>query len=265
MGRIIVLGSGHAVPDLEHENTHLIAAEGDHVIMIDCASNPVLQLARAGIQLDQVSDIILTHFHPDHVSGTPLLILSMWLTGRKKNLNIYGLVETLSRMKVLMGLYDWEKWPDVFPIQFIEVEHQELAQVISTPSLSVFASTVKHLIPTIGLRLEFIQESRVVAYSCDTEPCLEVVHLAQNADILFHEATGATLGHSSALQAVDIAKQAGAKKLYLIHYSARGEELEILLQQAKQKFDGPVELATDFQMIDLIQGSTNLSGRVPIH
>src|SRR5664279_2228855 len=107
MARIIILGTGHAVPDLEHENSHLLIEQGDHCVLVDCASNPVTRLKKAGVELDQISDFILTHFHPDHVSGAPLLLMSMWLLGRKKALRLYGLKATMQRLRTMLELYDW--------------------------------------------------------------------------------------------------------------------------------------------------------------
>jgi ribonuclease Z len=251
MAQIIILGSGHAVPDLEHENTHLLIEQGARGVLVDCASNPVIQLKKAGVELDHISDFILTHFHPDHVSGAPLLLMSMWLLGRKKTLRLYGLKTTMQSLRMLMDLYDWGNWPNFFPVEFIEVADREMSPVIETADLKIYASPVRHLIPTMGLRVEFLPEGKTLAYSCDTEPCAQVVRLAAGADILLHEATGASKGHSSALQALDIFSEAGAKKLYLIHYSARGAELEHMMETVHQKTTSPVFLAHDLQRIDL--------------
>src|SRR5260370_8039463 len=74
------------------------------------------------------------------------------------------------------------------------------------------------MIPTIGIRVEAKKPAKVLAYSCDTEPCEQTVRLAEGADILIHEAGGASFGHSSAEQAGEIATKAEVGKLYLIHY-----------------------------------------------
>jgi len=251
MARIIILGAGHAVPDLEHENSHLLIEQGAHCVLVDCASNPVIQLKKAGVELDQISDFILTHFHPDHVSGAPLLLMSMWLLGRTKTLRLYGLTATMQRLRTMLELYDWCNWPNFFPVESIDIPGRELAPVIDTADLKIYASPVQHLIPTIGLRVEFCPEGKTLAYSCDTEPCDQVVRLAKGADILLHEATGASKGHSSAAQAVDIFSQAGAKQLYLIHYSARGADLEQMMANVRQKTACPVSVTHDLQRIDL--------------
>ena len=53
MARIIILGAGHAVPYLEHENSHLLIEQCAHCVLVDCASNLVTQLKKAGVELDK--------------------------------------------------------------------------------------------------------------------------------------------------------------------------------------------------------------------
>jgi ribonuclease Z len=130
MAQLIILGSGHAVPDLDHENTHLLLLLEGQAILIDCASNPILQLSRAGVELDRITDLILTHFHPDHVSGVPLLFMSMWLLGRKEPIDVYGLKYTIDRVEAMMNLYEWHNWPNFFPVVFHQVADLELSHVL---------------------------------------------------------------------------------------------------------------------------------------
>jgi ribonuclease Z len=248
MAQIIILGSGFAVPEEGHENTHFFIRQGQHGILVDCASNPILQLRKAGIQFDEITELVLTHFHPDHVSGVPLLLMGLWLLGRKKPLHIYGLDHTISRTESMMGLYDWKKWPNFFPVIFNRLPEAEMSLVFSDMNVRVFSSPVKHLIPTIGLRFEFLPEDKSLAYSCDTEPCEAVVRLAEKCDLLIHETAGASVGHSAPIGAGGVARQAGARKLMLIHYGqSRGEAA---LEEAGQMFAGPRELAVDFMTLE---------------
>ncbi len=248
MGQVIILGSGYAIPEEGHDNTHIFIHQDGHGILVDCATNPIVQLRRAEIKLDQLTDLVLTHFHPDHVSGFPLLLMDLWLLGRKLPLNIYGLPHTIDRADALMKLHEWKRWPGFFPVMFHRLPEMEMSLFISSPILRVYSSPVKHLIPTVGLRVEFTREEKVVAYSCDTEPCKQVVDLASQANILIHEATGASVGHSSPAQAAEIARQAEVKELILIHYSK--EKAAATLEGAKGVFAGPIRLAEDLMRLD---------------
>ena len=247
MQKLIILGTAHAIPDEDHENTHLAIIGEDHQILIDCVGNPVVRLRQAGIEIDKLTDIFLTHFHPDHISGVPSLLMSMWLLGRRDPLNIYGLHHTLDRIEKLMGFYEWDQWPDFFPIIFHRLPAETMTLAMQCDELTIFTSPVEHLIPTIGLRIESHHTGKVLAYSCDTQPCNAVVELAAKADVLIHEATGQFQGHSSASQAGSIAAQAEVGSLYLVHYNPEDEALET---QAQKRFSGPVTRAEDFMNIE---------------
>jgi len=251
MSFLVFLGTSNAIPDPTHENTHMALSTDEGVILIDCVGSPNVRLSRAGIGLSEITDLILTHFHPDHVSGVPLLLMNMWLQGRDTPLRIYGLHHCLERIEDVMALYHWDKWPGFFPVAFHRLPERECIQVLETTEFKILSSPVRHLIPTIGLRIESKEGKGAIAYSCDTEPCPSVTRLAKDVDILIHEATGFGAGHSSASQAGAIAREANAKRLLLIHYPNIDLDPERLIDQAKETFEGDVELAQDFMKIPL--------------
>ena len=250
MVKLIILGSSNAIPDESHENTHMALIGQEYSLLIDCVSNPVVRLPQAGIEFNRLTDMILTHFHPDHVSGVPLLLMNMWLLGRKTPLHIYGLHHTLSRVEDLMGFYDWEAWPNFFPVVFHRLPQEEKILALSNAEFRVYASPVRHLIPTIGLRIEFPQSGKSMAYSCDTEPCPQVIELASGVDVLIHEAAGNSPGHSSASQAGSVARSAEVGALYLIHYRTGNYDPRPLVAEAQSVFGGQVALAEDFLEIE---------------
>lgn len=258
MQKVIILGSSNAIPTKDSENTHMVLVGTKRVVLIDSpGGNPILRLEQSGLSFNDLTDIIVTHFHPDHVSGVPLLLMDMWLMGREKPLNIYGLNHTIDRLEALMGFYNWSKWPNFFPVVFHRLPTKELTPVLDCSDFKIYASPVRHFIPNIGLRIEFKQSQKILAYSCDTEPCEEVVRLSKGADILIHEATGESPGHSSAQQAGETARQAKVGKLYLIHYPTGKFAKGDLVAEARTAFSGAITLAKDFMTL-------NFSKRLPL-
>jgi ribonuclease Z len=90
---------------------------------------------------------------------------------------------------------------------------------------------------------------RVLALCGDTRPCDAAVELARDADLLVHEATfgaqraamAAQRFHSTAVEAAEVARRAGARRLVLTHFSARYQEgsaetVEDLLAEARAVF-----------------------------
>ena len=82
------------------------------------------------------------------------------------------------------------------------------------------------------------------AYVTDTRPCDGGRALADNADLLYHDATFAEehrdraekTGHSTARQAATVARDAGAERLLLGHLSARYPNPTPLVREAQSVF-----------------------------
>ncbi|VVB67200.1 Ribonuclease Z [Candidatus Norongarragalina meridionalis] len=97
------------------------------------------------------------------------------------------------------------------------------------------------------VRLEDItykQAGKKITYSGDTAPCSELQAAAKDADLLIHDACFAEADgkmakekfHSTAKEAAECAKKAGAKKLLLTHASNRYEDRSPLLKEARLVF-----------------------------
>ncbi len=102
------------------------------------------------------------------------------------------------------------------------------------------------------------RRGRKIAYSGDTRPFEKLIKLAEDADMLIHDATlddslaerAKEEGHSTPSQAAEAALKAKAKQLVLYHISARYRHPEILLEQAKKIFPETL-VAEDFMRIDI--------------
>ena len=251
MASIVILGTASAVPDENQANTHFAIKSEKRLILVDCVGSPIVRLAKADLDYREISDIFLTHFHPDHISGVPSLLMNMWLLGHREPMNIYGLKATIDPLEQLMDAYGWDDWPNFFQVSFHRLPETRMTLALDDEDYRVFTSTVRQLVPTMGLRIEEHKTGKVLAYSCDTEPCIEVEELASGVDILIHEATGESLGHSSAHQAGEVAQKARAKSLYLIHYSSRNGKPQQLVTDAQRSFSGKTMLSKDFMVIQL--------------
>ena len=101
---------------------------------------------------------------------------------------------------------------------------------------------------------------RKLVISGDTRPCDNLANAAAGADLLIHESTfsddeqarALETRHSTAREAGQVAKAAGAKRLLLTHLSSRHDvDPGRLLEQAKESFGGPVEVAYDGFTVEL--------------
>jgi ribonuclease Z len=102
------------------------------------------------------------------------------------------------------------------------------------------------------------RRGRKIVFSGDTKPTNEMIDFSKNADILIHEATfdselkdvSGEYGHTTALQAAEIAKKADVEKLYLVHISPRYLDNKVLEDESRSVFKNSF-VANDFQEIEI--------------
>ncbi|TCC14465.1 ribonuclease Z [Kosakonia quasisacchari] len=104
------------------------------------------------------------------------------------------------------------------------------------------------------------ESGKKLAIFGDTAPCPASLELAQNVDLLVHEATleqameekANSRGHSSTRQAAQLAADAGAKKLVITHLSSRYDEQGGLSMLAECKtYFSQTTLAEDFAVVHI--------------
>ncbi|PXF53286.1 MAG: ribonuclease Z [Candidatus Methanophagaceae archaeon] len=102
---------------------------------------------------------------------------------------------------------------------------------------------------------------RKIVYTGDTRPCESVVEASRGADLLIHDSSmseevkqyAIEYMHSTALEAAEVAKEAGVRKLILTHISARYSDLESakrLEEEAKRVFEN-VEVAKELMTVEV--------------
>ena len=115
---------------------------------------------------------------------------------------------------------------------------RDFAELTKKGSLKVKGKTVRLKDITVK------KYGKKIAYVTDTRPVAESTSAARDADILIHESTysekEAALAkerlHSTSVEAAGIAKKAHAKRLVLIHPSARYRDSEQLTREARKSF-----------------------------
>jgi len=240
MPALHLLGTGAALSD-PHRTTTMLAVSDDasppNTLLIDCGGDVLQRLQASGRSIDSVDGLLVTHAHMDHTSGFPLFMEKIWLNGRDRPIPVCGIDPALAQAQRLWDAFApvHEGWDGIPPIDWREVRHTRDATIWRRAPWTVTAAPVDHGdTPNVGLRFEHARSDRVLAYSCDTAPTSSVVHLAQGADVLVHEANGIGDGHSTAAGAAEVAAEADVDRLLLVHLPP-GDKTD-QLREARQIF-----------------------------
>ncbi len=183
------------------------------------------------------ADIILSHAHWDHIQGLPYFA-PLFMKGNV--LKVWGPQQGDVEMETILRQM---MHPAVFPVPLdalaatLEVEHVSAEVPIVTPGFTVHAMRVRHPAMTMGYRLERAGGPSLV-YVTDDELGRggeydvgagwrkRFVDFVGATDLLVHDATYTPeeypthtgWGHSTWQEAVDLAVEAGARRLALFHH-----------------------------------------------
>jgi ribonuclease Z len=219
MPTLHLLGTGAALAPPDRTTT-MLAVESDSVIVVDCGGDVVQRLLAAGIALDAIRVLVVTHEHPDHVSGFPLFMEKIWLSGRRTAIPVVGPRPALEQARRVFEAFDTSGWKGMPPIDWREVPLVENATAWRDDEWLITSSPGEHSVPVIGLRIKDVKGAGTVTYSADTERAAAIVRLARGSDILVHEATGDFPGHATPVDAAEAAREAGVGRLILVHIPA---------------------------------------------
>jgi ribonuclease Z len=213
--------------------------------LIDCGSNPVRRLQQLSVPLESIERLILTHSHPDHISGFPLLVEMLWLAARREPLPVHGPADAIDVARRAFAQWDTSGWKGLPELQWREVPLEIDAPIATGADFELTAAPGVHSVPVIGVRARDLHGKGVLCYSADGEPSPGIRALAHGAELVIHEATGAFPGHSTAEGAAALAESAGAKRLILVHLAPLANDLDTQRVAAANVFRGEVFLGHD--------------------
>src|SRR5436853_5622722 len=139
MSTITLLGTGTCQIEVERRaSSVLLDLEGTYVLF-DCGHGVVQRLLEAGVGHNQLEHIVLSHFHPDHVSDIiPFLQAGAWSQRdpRTTDVHIYGPMGVQAFVDGLMQLFN----PSAFQQPTYHVYVHEVAAGTFTIGAHTFES-----------------------------------------------------------------------------------------------------------------------------
>lgn len=244
--KLLILGSGSAMPTRQNYPSGQILTLCEKSFLIDCGEGVQLSFRQMGIKTSRLYSIFISHLHGDHCFGLLGLISTFDMMGRIQPLHIYAHPDL---KKLLQPLLDYHLSEIKYELVFHDINPRKREVIFEDRTVTVETIPLKHKVPTCGFL--FIEHHRGkqprkrFAYCADTVYTEKIVDQIAGVDALFHESTYTrefeakcklTL-HSTAQQAARIARLAQVGQLIIGHYSARVEDHQLFLQEAKEEFE----------------------------
>lgn len=265
---IVLLGTGSPMPDPNRAGPSTLVRAGSLTLLVDAGRGVLMRAAAAGAGAAQLSAVLLTHLHSDHITDLNDVITSRWVTSfapsplrivgpRRTREVVDGILASLAPdISYRLAHHDdltWEPPCDVTEIVDGDVLDEARARVIAAPS------DHRPVEPTVAYRVE--HDGKAVVLAGDTVPCEGLDRLCEGADALVHTVIRADIianlpvqrlkdvcdYHSSVEDAARTAKRAGVRPLVLTHYvpALGAGDAEAWRDLAAQHFDGEVMLGDD--------------------
>ena len=144
---VCLLGTGGMMPLPYRALTSLMVRYNGMNVLIDCGEGTQVSIKQQGWSVKPVDVICFTHFHADHISGLPGLLLTLGNAERTEPITIIGPKRVEKIVNALRMIA-----PELpFPIHFIELEKEES---FTFNGLRINAFRVNHNITCYGYSLE---------------------------------------------------------------------------------------------------------------
>lgn len=144
---ICLLGTGGMMPLLNRYLTSLMVRCDGSSLLIDCGEATQLAIKKADLPTKPIDYILITHFHADHISGLPGLLLEMKNSDRTEDITIAGpkgIEKVVNSLRIIAN-----ELP--FDIKFIELDDNDGEFNIKPFRIQYFK--LKHKLQCIGYNI----------------------------------------------------------------------------------------------------------------
>jgi ribonuclease BN (tRNA processing enzyme) len=244
--------------------------------VVDCGNGVARQMVLAGVELNRIRHVFITHHHSDHNADFGTLLLLAWAAGLSTPVDTWGPPPIVQMIDLFLQM----SAPDIDiriadegrpPLKPLIRAHdlREAGVVVKDERVTVRSAVVHHPMVPTALAYRIDGPDRSIVFSGDTTRADSLIALARGADVMVHEVmypdayAGQAAGnarsiakhilesHTPAEEVGKIAQEAGVKTLVLSHYvpDSNADAEQAWLPLARRHFKGEVIAGRDLMEI----------------
>lgn len=269
--RLIVLGSGTPLPDPERAGPAFAVTYGTRTFLFDAGAGVMRRVAAAGLAIDGMTAVFLTHLHSDHTLGLPDVIHTTWVMGRATPMPVIGPPGTSAMVGHLQAA-----WVEDIVVRTeglergrkggyrVNVKETTGGVVYDSAGIRIRAIPVSHGSWNHAFAYRIDTPDRSIVLGGDTAPSRALEEAARGVDLLVHEVYDSRRVapenrpggeqwpqylreyHTSDEELGAIAARARPKQLILTHVLRMGGTMEEVVAGVRRGgFSGTIVVAKD--------------------
>ena len=195
--RVILLGTkgGPPLSRSGRSNSSTLLLINDVAYVVDCGYGVSRQLISAGVSLDRLRYVYVTHHHSDHNLEYGALLYNAWITPRPPKIDVYGPAGLADMTRAFFAYERFdidtriadEGMTDLRSLVSVH-ELGAAGDVMRNDDVRVTSCRVRHPPIVEAYAYRFDAKDRSVVISGDTAYAPELAKFAKGADVLVHEA-----------------------------------------------------------------------------
>ncbi len=154
---VCLLGTGGMMPLPNRFLTSLLVRYNGKCVLIDCGEATQIAMKKKGLSAKPIDVMCFTHYHADHISGLPGMLLTMGNAERTEPLLMVGpkgLEKVVNSLRVIA--------PELpFEIRFMEISGDEMSFTMEgMPEFTITAFKVNHNITCYGYTMSLKRQGK---------------------------------------------------------------------------------------------------------
>lgn len=239
MSSLTLLGTGTCQIEFERRASSVLLELDGTYILFDCGHGVVQRLLEAGVRHDQLQHIVLSHFHPDHVSDLiPILQAGAWSRRdpRMTDLHIYGPPGLQHLIDGLMELFSARA--------FRQPHYELLVHELNAGDYLIAGQHCEAVsLPPAGNHgLRFTYNDRRYVLTGDSYFHEEEIVCLRDAELAIIDA-----GHISDEEIVELAVASQAKRIVCSHLYRELNATQLQAQAVQRGYTGGISVGQDLQ------------------